>query len=363
MASHVSAIEALAEQPVAVDPANIEAEFDRIWRETSGQGLEASSVRLRVVNFVAIARDAAAVERFEAVMAALPGRHPGRGVLALVEDGRSGVEALISAYCWRSAGGGRHVCSEQVLLRGGPADERSLASLVLSLLVPDVPVFAWLFGRPEGQTPLAAEIVAVADRVIVDSADGDDPPAMLQAVMHLQDVYRVGVIDLAWRRLAVWRSIVASFFDGDDGAGELAAIESVEIISGEPAPSTGALLLAGWLASRLALTVADAEFSAGGLDATLYMGSRGVRIRTKRDDGRMAVRGVVVRTRSAALEARFDDASGHISVAETWDGRQFTEMAEPPPSDDVSLVSGALDDPATDVFSDALRSALRLLGV
>lgn len=362
MASHVTAIEALAEQPVSVEPADIEGEFDRIWRETSGQGLEESSVRLRVVNFIAVARDASAVDRFEAVMAALPARHPGRGVLALVEDGRSGVEASISAYCWRSAGGGRQVCSEQVLLRGGPADERSLASSVLSLLVPDVPVFAWIFGRPESQTQLAAEIVTVADRVIVDSADGEDPPAMLQAVMHLQDVYGVGVIDLAWRRTAVWRSIIAACFDGEDGVRELANIESVEIISGDPAPSTGALLLAGWLASRLRLTIADAEFSAGGLEATLYMGSRGVRILTKRDGGAMPVRGVVIRTRAAAMEARFDDASGHISVSETWDGREFAEMVEPPPSDDASLVSGALDDPAVDIFSDALRSALRLLG-
>lgn len=362
MASHVTPIEALAERPVSVDPANIEAEFDRIWRETSTQGLGESSVRLRVLNFIAIARNDADVARFESVMAVLPARHPARGMLAMVEPGRSGVEASISAHCWRSAGGSRHVCSEEVMLRGGPADERSLASSLLSLLVPDVPVFVWLFGRPGSEPRFAADVIAVADRVIVDSADDGDAPAMLQAVMHLHSVYRVGVIDLAWCRLAVWRSIIAAFFDGEEGVRELNAIESVEIVSGEPAPSAGALLLAGWLASRLGLTVAHAEFAAEGVEATLYMGSRGVRIVTRRERSRRPVHAVAIRTQSAMLDARFDEASGHIAVSETWDGRESREMVEPPPVDDASVISDALDDPDVRIFTDALRSALGLLG-
>ena len=86
MASHVSAIERLAERPIAVEPAAIEDEFTRIWRETSGAGHDESSVRLRVLNFVAIGR-ADAAERFDAVMQRLPRHHPCRALLATTADG------------------------------------------------------------------------------------------------------------------------------------------------------------------------------------------------------------------------------------------------------------------------------------
>ena len=33
---------------------------------------------------------------------------------------RTALEASISALCWRTATGGRHVCSEEVILKAGP---------------------------------------------------------------------------------------------------------------------------------------------------------------------------------------------------------------------------------------------------
>ena len=105
MASDVTPIERLEMQPVDVDPEAIEAEFTRVWRETSGAGFDESSVRLRVVNLVALARGDSERARFEDLMGVLPERHPCRGILALTDGGRETLEAMISAHCWRSTGG------------------------------------------------------------------------------------------------------------------------------------------------------------------------------------------------------------------------------------------------------------------
>ena len=62
--------------------------------------------------------------------------------------------------------------------------------------------------------------------------------------------------DIAWSRLLVWRQLVAQFFDQPTALDSLDTIEEVEIIY-DPISNEGrcgrssALLMAGWLATRL----------------------------------------------------------------------------------------------------------------
>jgi glucose-6-phosphate dehydrogenase assembly protein OpcA len=365
MAQDVTGIERIGGGPISVRPDAIEDEFNRIWTESARAGMDESSVRLRVLNFVGIGcTDEGALDRFERVMDALPAHHPCRGILAVTSPGAEGVEASIAAHCWISGGGSRHLCSEEVVLRAAPGQERALASAVLALLVPEVPVAGWVIGEPDLESGLVSEIIDAADRLFIDSSRAPDLVATLNAVLDIRQQHDVDVCDLAWSRLQTWRALVAQFFDHDDALRELARLQAIDIVSGSERPSAEAMLLAGWLVSRLGLLLADLSQHDAGVDATLYDATRGVRLSISCEGRRRpAVREVRIRTQGAAFLVQAHEESGHLHVREEWPENESRRTVAPRAEDDASVFAEVLDggdDPG--VFLDAARSALSLMG-
>ena len=366
MASDVTTLERLADRPMAVDPAAIEREFAAIWRETSGGAYDASSIRLRVLNFVAFAQAASALERFDAVMQALPERHPCRGILALADAGRDRLDASVSAMCWRSVSGVRHVCAEEVRLLGGAQQQPELASAVLALLVPELPVAIWLMDEPDLGGRMSREVMEAADRVFFDSGGQQDLGGTLDHVLRAAQEFELQLSDLAWGRIATWRALIAQFFDGDEGLKQLSQIQSIEIEGAGPALRSESLLIAGWLVSRLGLLLADLDQAAGRVSATLYAGTRGVTLSVAHAGrgGAAPVREVRIRTAGALVSVGVHEESGHMHVREEWQGAPARRTVAAMPGDDASLIALALDDSADPaIYAEALGSALALLGV
>jgi hypothetical protein len=362
MASDVTGIERLTDGRVPVEPDAIEDEFARIWQDTSGG--DESSIRLRVLNFLGVGLTPAALNRYERVMEALPERHPCRGIMAMTSPGETTVTAAISAHCWRSGSGSRHVCSEEVLLVAAPGQERALASAVLALLVPELSVAMWLVDDVGLDHAIVAELIGAAERVFIDSAGTADPRAVMRSVLHAQQVHEVEICDLAWCRLGSWRGLVAQFFDSGDGARELARLRSIDIVCGGQRPGSEALLMAGWLVSRLGLSLADASPTASGIAATLYDGTRGVSVSVSAsgEEG-LPLSQVRLRTEGASFLVELHEASGHMHVREEWPDAPVRRTVAQQPCDDASVFTEALDD-ADDpkIFLASLRSALRLMG-
>ena len=362
MASDVTGIEGLEDRPITMSPEAIEEEFTRIWKETAAAGADEASVRLRTQNFVGIGPETWTVERFERVMESLPQRHPCRGVLAVMSPERHGLEASISAHCWRTAAGGRHVCSEEVILKGGPADEHALASTVLALLVPELPLNVWVIGPIDLESHVASELIEGAEIVFVDTADAPDVGVALHAALLAHRKHDVAVCDLAWRRLTVWRSLVAQFFDGEDGSRRLSELRAIEITGGG-AVSSEMLLMAGWFISRLGLSLAEAGREGNSVTATLYDGSRGVVLKLVGGaPHEAAITEVIIRTSEAEFIVQVHSESGHMHVREEWPGDSDHRTAAQVPMDDASVVAEALDD-ASDlpIFIEAAQAAVELL--
>src|SRR5205823_68198 len=83
--------------------------------------------------------------------------------------------------------------------RGGKAP----ASIVQPLLVSDLPVFCRWRGEPAWGSPELDQLVALADRLVVDSGEWDDLP---YAYTHLAGLFeRTAVSDIAWGRSLGWR--------------------------------------------------------------------------------------------------------------------------------------------------------------
>lgn len=195
-------------------------------------------------------------EWHEAAWATLEGlaeRHPSRAIL-LVPGGTSGEDKLcarVQLAAYKLAGERRHVAAEIVELRLGSRRAQSPASIVMPLLITGLPVFCRVRGRPPFGEPVLAELVELADRVVVDSREWDDPAADYPRLAELFDA--AAWSDIAWRRTLPWRVALAHDWPEIAKCGELA-------VTG---PTADAHLLAGWLRSRLdrdvRLTVEPAE--------------------------------------------------------------------------------------------------------
>ena len=178
------------------------------------------------------------------VLAGLAERHPSRTIILVPLPGRrSGVEADATIRDFELPGG-REVLSEVIELRLGGEAANHPASVVLPLLISDLPAFCRWRGRPEWDSPALAEIVDVCDRLVVDSSEWSAVPAAYGDLAHL--FARTAVSDIAWRRTLPWRASLAARWPG---------IRSVERLTVE-GPRADASLLVGWLRSRLRHEVA-----------------------------------------------------------------------------------------------------------
>jgi glucose-6-phosphate dehydrogenase assembly protein OpcA len=183
------------------------------------------------------------LDRAKAVLAGLAERHPSRTIFLVPVGGRStGVDA--QAHVRDFSIGGGEVLSEVVELRLHGEAANHPASLVLPLLIADLPAFCRWRGQPDWSGQALAEITDVVDRLVLDSSEWRDAPQAYGDVARLFD--RVAVSDLAWRRTLPWRAALAARWPGIRGVARL----TVE------GPEADALLLAGWLRSRLRHDVA-----------------------------------------------------------------------------------------------------------
>jgi glucose-6-phosphate dehydrogenase assembly protein OpcA len=173
-------------------------------------------------------------------LAGLAERHPSRAIILFPEPSASdGLDARATMLAYSLPGARRHVAAEVVELRLRGNRARVPASLVLPLLIPDLPVFVRWRGQPPFGGDELEQLVDLADRLVVDSSEWPDLP---QAYARLAGLFeRVACSDIAWRRTAGARTELAALWPA------IAELSEVEV-SARPAE---ALLLQGWLRSRL----------------------------------------------------------------------------------------------------------------
>lgn len=256
----------------------LEAELTRLRRASSAHAREQGRTvaRAAVLNLVVYAEREMHARRAAATTARLADRHPSRGIIVLGDRVRDGADLGIQLHCHVPRGGqATQVSYEQIFVRvRGDVDDR-IASVVIPLLVPDLPVFLWWTGTPPRDARRFDDLLALSDRLIVDSADFARPGEALPrfAELAVSFAYRsFGVTDLNWTRLTPWREMVAGFFDTTSWRPFLDEIVGVRIgfgvdMDGRDIHPSQALLLVGWLASLLGWQAVQAlaPSEAGGL--------------------------------------------------------------------------------------------------
>jgi glucose-6-phosphate dehydrogenase assembly protein OpcA len=175
-----------------------------------------------------------------ATLAGLLERHPARTIFLIPCPGSEAkIDTRVELKDFQLQGLSREVLSEVIELRLRGSAAHHPGSIVLPLLVSDLPVFCRWRGEPSwGSVPLA-EIVGVTDRLVVDSSEWRDVPNSYGLLQELFD--SVAVSDIAFSRTLPWRRRLAELWP------EIGGIEKLRV----EGPRADAELVAGWLRSRL----------------------------------------------------------------------------------------------------------------
>lgn len=196
--------------------------------------------------------------------------HASRTVLCAVQEGRRALDAVATVADGERAGGTSGVLHESVVLDIGTEHLRGLRTIVDPILVDELPTVVW---SPHGHDEAVDALKGVMDVVLIDSDDTDDPAqAFARARMLAQHAY---VVDLAWLRTTPWRERLAASFDLPDRRGELQRLSRLEVRHRESSAAS-ALLLAGWLASRLEWEGRPLDAIGGVLTGNLRRGDLGL---------------------------------------------------------------------------------------
>jgi len=225
----------------------IESELAAIWRRGEGEG----GMRASTMNLIVLTTRREFFETFRHSVPEISAHHPGRVLLVLcdAESDTASIESTLSAFCQIPGDSARQICCEQINLETGRPGLEHLQGIATPLLLPDLPVYFWIV-ESDLLTGLAG-FESIADRIIVKSpARFESQEAFVRFSQRIRAVSREGRIsDMRWAGLTPWREAVAHFFDGSGGRERLDALYAVNIKSREL--WTGALLLGGWLRSRL----------------------------------------------------------------------------------------------------------------
>jgi glucose-6-phosphate dehydrogenase assembly protein OpcA len=170
--------------------------------------------------------------------------HASRTVVCAVEPGRTSIDAR-ATISQEDPKDGLSVVREMVELDIGPDHLIALTTLVDPVLISEIPTVCW---SPHGHAEVVRALLPVIDVIMLDSdAEGDPGVAFERAEKMRDEAY---VVDLAWLRTTPWRERLAASFHLGARRGHLEQLLSVEIRHREGSAAS-ALLLAGWLASRL----------------------------------------------------------------------------------------------------------------
>jgi glucose-6-phosphate dehydrogenase assembly protein OpcA len=206
--------------------------------------------------------------------------HASRTILCAVEEGREKLDAVAVMSYVEPKDGGIGVMHEQVEIDMGPGHLIGLETIVDPVVVSELPTVVW---APHGHEDAVTALRGIIDVMLLDSDDMPDPDAALvRAEAELDLAY---VVDLAWLRTTPWRERLAASFDPTF---RRAALESLEglIVRHQENSTASALLLAGWLSSRLHWDIRPLQSATGngaGLRGRAYTsGSRYIDIRLER---------------------------------------------------------------------------------
>jgi glucose-6-phosphate dehydrogenase assembly protein OpcA len=269
-----------------VAPEKILKELAALWTQQGKAGdsgvLRACSMTLLVM--AEAADDASALGE---TIAALMPQHPARTILIRLQGaGERALSERVYQQCWKPFGQRQQICCEQIEITVSDAALADLPSVLLPLVVADLPVMLWCRSPRVVQMPEFREIARMATRLVLDSGPSVSPA---DTIARLAEATSRGIVlaDLAWTRLTRWRENLSRVFENRDTLARLGEIDSIQVTYGE-GYATAAWYFAAWVSNALADARVQAKVSVapGAPTLRLQLGG-GLRVTLSREEDRL----------------------------------------------------------------------------
>jgi glucose-6-phosphate dehydrogenase assembly protein OpcA len=268
------------EETVTISPDHILKELAELW---VSEGKSGSVLRACTMTLIVMAdEDAASIGE---TIAALMPEHPARTIHIRTIGGSGRVlSERVYQQCGMPFGQRRQICCEQVEITAADAALPDLPSVVLPLVVADLPVILWcrsprLLGMPEFRA-----IAGMATKVVVDS--GAMPDAM-ESLRRMKAAIGRGVVlgDLAWTRMTRWRAMLSQVFENRETLAKLTNVRRVVVQYGK-GHETAARYLAAWIGNAVGRTP---EVQAADCTVRVEIDGEDLHVELKRCDGTLSV--------------------------------------------------------------------------
>jgi glucose-6-phosphate dehydrogenase assembly protein OpcA len=244
--------------------------------------------------------------------------HASRTVIFSYEPKHTSLDARVIVSTEREPTAGEvGLLRETVTVEIGEHHLDDLLTIADPLVVTDLATLVW---SPHGHHDAVDALLGLAQAVLLDSVD---EPSWSDAVKRSCELHRRAyVVDLAWLRTTPWRERLASAFDPPAMRGELDRIEALSIHH-HPESTVTAMLLAGWLGSRLGWKPEPLRLQGDALRGIAHSAGRTVEIHIEQAPEQQVrgLRGVALSTTSGrrlglrrsdgGLRARTRDPDGH----------------------------------------------------
>lgn len=247
-----------AGESFAVNPDAIERELSSLWRAAGASNEKAPVTRACLWNVVVHIEERPKLEgsseakSLEQIVRELPRYLAARALVlkTLPEENNSPeLESWISANCILAGGGGKLVCSEEVVFAARGDGERHLPALVRALTVPAVPTAIFFGGVGPVDRDAFDDLIESASRVVTH-ADRSLSRAPLARICAMSSALPLGAIDLGWIQHSSHRALVAGLFDAPATGEDAAAIDRA-VITAPRSLRCSAVLMLAWIASAL----------------------------------------------------------------------------------------------------------------
>jgi glucose-6-phosphate dehydrogenase assembly protein OpcA len=238
--------------------ANLEGEFSRLWQSAAGDPETKQAVtRASVLTLLAYAEDEADGAEALRQIGEITYENPCRAIVMIADRAApvAGLRASISAHCRVPGPGEKQVCCETISIHASGKTVEGLKSVVVPLVIPELPVYLWWRAECFSPPEYMAEILRVSDRVLVNSSTFPDPMRGLgdlsRQIRRRWGGRQLAFSDLTWARVTPWRELLAHCFDFPEARDCLRRIARVRIQWAADGEASAGLLLAAWLAGRL----------------------------------------------------------------------------------------------------------------
>jgi hypothetical protein len=208
-----------------VKPDHILAQLSKLWTDSAKQDHEnqgpdkhAGALRACAMTLIVfVDEDKAGTDELalSETIIGIMRSHPSRAIVVRLREEDGTLESRVFQQCWMAFGHHQQVCCEQVELTVSLNRLADIPSIVGPLAAPDVPRVVWFRSSRIANAPDLADVLALGDKMIVDSARPGAP-----AFADLRVLANAGclVADLAWTRITKLRQLIASLLDGRDPA-------------------------------------------------------------------------------------------------------------------------------------------------